>query len=68
MKKQIALLLAAAMAVTGITGCSSDSGKAQTSIAADSGTEAGNAGAEGNDSKSQAEGDKKEEPKDVIVL
>ncbi len=68
MKKQIALLLAAAMAVTGITGCSSDSGKAQTSKAADSGTEAGNAGAEGNDSKSQAEGDKKEEPKDVIVL
>lgn len=68
MKKQIALLLAAAMAVTGITGCSSDSGKAQTSKAADSGTEAGNAGAEGNNSKSQAEGDKKEEPKDVIVL
>lgn len=68
MKKQIALLLAAAMAVTGLTGCGSDSGKAQTPKAADSGTEAGNAGAEGGDSKSQAEGDKKEEPKDVIVL
>ena len=51
MKKQIALLLAAAMAVTGITGCSSDSGKAQTSIAADSGTEAGNAGAESGKAK-----------------
>ena len=66
MKKQIALLLTAAMVLTGLTGCGSNSGKAQTSGAADSGTEAGNAEQAGGDSKEQTA--KEDQPKDVIVL
>ena len=66
MKKQIALLLTVAMVLTGLTGCGSNSGKAQTSGAADSGTEAGNAEQAGGDSKEQTA--KEDQPKDVIVL
>ena len=66
MKKQIALLLTVAMVLTGLTGCGSNSGKAQTSGATDSGTEAGNAEQAGGDSKEQTA--KEDQPKDVIVL